>query len=203
MSNGPNKTVELLEQLIESKQNLVDTLNAKGEDSSFDEPFNALVQKAGDYIPKSYIFVDENGNEIPGVLVDQETTFDATENDVREGKTFISDRGARVGEKFIPSYVTHEGYAFVMPNSQFIIKNLEHLYSFTKLQVLICPYATSISNSVATEKVAINTDVYAVNSAKSIAKVTLDSKNQWINLNITNNSGRRYLIRYFTYKEII
>lgn len=202
MSTGPKRTAELLEQLIESKRNLADTLVDKGEDASFEEPFDTLVQKAGDYIPKSYIFVDDNGNEFAGTFVSQETVFNATENDVREGKVFASELGVKTGTKFIPSYVVSEGYTVVTENSEFAIKNLKHLYDFTRLQALICPYANSFAESVSTEKVAINTDVYAANSNESLSKITTDDTNRWIKLNITNTSGKIYLIRYFTYKEI-
>ena len=202
MSTGLDRTLELLEKLIKSKKNLSDRLVAKGEEASFNEPFDSLTQKAADYVPKTYIFTDENGNEFLGTLVSQETIFDATENDVRAGKTFASYFGAKTGTKLIPSYVTQEGYAFVTANSQFVIKMLEELHDYTKLQVLICPYNASIAKSVATEKVVINDGVYAVNSTELLATVTKDSENQHINLGITNDSGNLYLMRYFTYKEI-
>lgn len=202
MSTGLKRTVELLEQLIDSKENLADTLVSKGEEASFEEPFNDLVQKAGDYIPKTYTFIDESGKEITGVLVDQETVFDATVNDVREGKTFASDLGVKVGEKFIPSYVVREGYTVVMPGASFTLKYLGHLCDFTRFQAIICPYTNSIAGSVTAEKVAIDRDVYVVNSSTSLAKITIDNQNGWIDLNITNTSDVRYIIRYFTYKEI-
>ena len=204
MSSGYKRTLELLKQLIASKKNLSDTLVSKGEEAKFSEPFDDLVQKAADYIPKSYIFVDEEGNEIAGALVSQETIFDATENDVREGKVFASELGVKTGEKFIPSYITQEGYSFVTGGSQFEIKSLQNLdrYDFTKLQVLICPYNESIAESVATEKVAINENVYLVNSAEIFSTVSRDTEKKYINLGFKNESETLYLIRYFTYKEI-
>jgi hypothetical protein len=48
-------------------------------------------------IGKTFILVDENGNEITGVVVDKETVFTATDNDVREGKVYASDDGVSVG----------------------------------------------------------------------------------------------------------
>ena len=79
---------------------------------------------------------------------------------------------------------------------------LAALYDYTKLQVLICPYAGNINGSVATEKVAINDGLYAVNSTELLASVMKDNEKQEINFGITNDSGKIYLIRYFTYKEI-
>ena len=153
-------------------------------------------------IGKTFVITDESGNELTGVVTEKEQVFTATDNDVREGSVYASDAGVSTGKKFIPSYVMSEGYTVITSKSEFAIKNLKHLYEFTKLQALICPYSNSFANSVATEKVAINTDVYAVNSTTSLSKVTMDDENRWIKFNITNTSDGIYLIRYFTYKEI-
>ena len=202
--NSAERTLELLQQLANSKKNLATTLVDKGEEASVNEPFDNLVQKAADYIPKSYIFVDEEGNEVAGTLVSEETVFDATPNDVREGKVFATELGVKTGEKFIPSYVTQEGYSVVTGGSQFEIQSLQNLdrYDFTKLQVLICPYNKSIAESVATEKVAINENVYLVNSSEIFSTVSKDTEKKYINLGFKNESETLYLIRYFTYKEI-
>ena len=202
MAGSYNELVDLLENAINAKHNLVNTLVGKGEEATFDEPLNDLIQKAGEYIPKSYIFVDENGNEIPGVLVDHETVFTATANDIREGKVAASALGVVVGEKDIPNYYTREGYSTIPAKSSFILKSLSDLYDFTKFQALICPYNGNMSTSVAVEKVAINEHIYAANDTELIATITKDAQNKWVNFNITNTSGKPYIIRYFTYKEI-
>ena len=203
MAKGPNETAEMLERLIESKRNLVDTLVSKGEEASFDDPFDALVQKAGDYLPKSYILVDEMGAELPAALVSQVTVFDATENDVREGKVFASDTGVKTGSKFIPSYVTTEGYAFIPKGGTFVVDIRDgRLYDFTKFQAIICPYNNAVSKSVSAEKVAINNEVYAVNSTNLLSVITKDNTTKRINLGIINNGEKPYVLRYFTYKEV-
>lgn len=201
--NSAERTFELLTQLVNSKKNLSDTLVSKGEEASVNEPFDDLVQKAADYIPKSYIFVDENGNEIAGALVSQETVFDATENDVREGKVFATETGVKMGEKVIPAYHTSEGYQLITSGSVFKIPlSTLDTYDFSKLQVIICPWAGSLAKSVAAEKVAIDEGVYAVNSTELLATVTKDGETKSINLGITNDSGNLYVLRYITYKEI-
>lgn len=148
---------------------------------------------------KTFIFVDEDGNEINGVVVDQETVFTAGDNDVREGKVYASDSGVSVGTKNIPAYYTMEGIAAIPAGSQFkvSIKN----YEYTKFLALICAFNTLPDNSVATEKVSINGKVYEVGSVQPISTVTIDSENKSINLGITNNEQILYIIRYFTYKE--
>ena len=48
-------------------------------------------------IGKTFVLVDENGNELTGVVVDQETMFTATDDDVIKGKVYASNDGVSVG----------------------------------------------------------------------------------------------------------
>lgn len=148
-----------------------------------------------------YILVDQNGYEVPAVLVDEKKVFTATANDIRLGTVAATEQGVTTGEKVIPSYHTEEGYGLIPSGSVFSIP-MDELYDFTKLQVIICPWAGSIAKSVAAEKVVLDENVYPANSAESLATVTRDSENQAINLGITNESGSLCVVRYFTYKEI-
>lgn len=152
--------------------------------------------------PETYILVTEEGEEFPAVLVDEAIVFDATANDIRLGTTAATQFGVTEGTKVIPSYHTEEGYWLIPSGSAFSIP-MDELYDFTKLQVIICPWVGSIAGSVAAEKISLDEKVYAVNSTESLATVERDSENKEINLGITNDSGSLYLIRYFTYKEIV
>ena len=80
----------------------------------------------------TFIIVDQDGNEIPSVLVDEEIPITATTNDIRKGVTAITNEGVVVGEKEIPSYYTNEGYRAVSKGSRFIIPHAD--YDYTKLQ---------------------------------------------------------------------
>lgn len=152
---------------------------------------------------KSFILETEDGKEIPAVLTSQEVVFDATKNDIRIGKTAATGDGVTVGEKVIPSYHTNEGYKVIRPGSKFTIPlRSMKLYEYTKLQAIICPYNQSLSESVSAEKVAINDNVYEVNSDVSISVIYTDDSNQSIDLGITNNTDKPYILRFFTYKEI-
>jgi hypothetical protein len=53
----------------------------------------------GCYSPmgKTFIIEDENGNEITGIVVDQETVFTATAADIVKGKVAGTDDGVVVG----------------------------------------------------------------------------------------------------------
>lgn len=153
--------------------------------------------------PKTFIIEDSDGNEFKGIVVDKETIFDATLNDVREGKVFANDEGVNTGTKVIPAYHTTETVKYVPigENVTIYLPNLEK-YDYTKLQVIICEYNTSLSDSVSVVKTAILDKVYDVNSVIAIANVIKDSVNKTIDLGITNDTNKPFVVRCFTYKEI-
>jgi hypothetical protein len=193
-----------IERIKAAKQEMATVMTEKG----VTVPSEALIDEyppLADTIepmPDTFILQDENGVEVVATAVSEEMVFDATENDIREGKTAATLNGVTVGTKVIPSYHTREGYRIITTNSQFAITQLEDLYDYSKLQAIICPYNNSIVESVAADKVAINEGVYAVNSTGLLATVTKDSETKSINLGITNESENLYVLRYFTYKEI-
>lgn len=158
----------------------------------------------GKPLVKSYILETEDGQEIPAVLTEQEVVFTATPNDIREGKVAATSNGVVTGEKVIPSYQTCQGSKVVLPGETLSITNLtaNNNYDYTKLQVIVCLYNTTLSDSVAAEVVAIDDGVFNVRSIDSISNVTKDHKNKSIELGITNNFEVPCVIRYFTYKEI-
>ena len=150
---------------------------------------------------KTFILVDEEGNEVTGVCVDNPVVFTAGDNDVRKGFVYAGDDGVSTGTKDIPAYHTSEGYKLIPAGSSVKITGAAD-YDYTKLQVLICTFNTKSSDSVATEKVSINGNVYAVNSSEIISVVTIDSENKTINLGFTNEGETPLIVRYFMYKEI-
>lgn len=152
---------------------------------------------------KSFILEMPDGTEIPAVLVDHETVFTATPNDIREGKVAATGDGVTIGEKIIPSYHTSEFARYIPVGSKFEIPlpNLD-LYDYTKLQVIICRFDTSIKDSVLSEKVAMLDKVYNVGSNDALATVIKDANTKSIDLGIINDSDHPCVIRIFTYKEI-
>ena len=148
---------------------------------------------------QTFILQDPDGNEVPAVLVDQETVFDATENDIRAGKLAATERGVTVGAKDIPAYHTTEGIQYIPAGDAFSLSINQ--YEYTKLQIIICPYNTSMADSVAAEKVCINDGVYAAGSTEVLAEVTTNPATKTIALGITNEGDTPCVMRYFTYKE--
>lgn len=150
----------------------------------------------------TYILIDESGNEIPAVLVDEEMIFNATPNDIREGMVAATETGVTVGEKEIPAYYTTEGVQFITAGSEFkIVIRESDRYDYTKLQAIICPFNTTVADSVAAEKVCINDNLYTTGDTTSLASTSLDHENKAISLGMTNDTDVLYVIRYFTYKE--
>lgn len=160
---------------------------------------------AGCYSPlgKTVVIVDQEGNELTGVVTEQKQIFTATDNDVREGLTYASDDGVSTGTKVIPAYHTTEAVKYIPVGDDVIIylPNLEK-YDYTKLQIIICEYNTSSSDSVLAIKTVILDKVYNVNSTEAISDVVKDSVNKTINLGITNDTDKPFVVRYITYKEI-
>lgn len=152
---------------------------------------------------KTFILTDGDGNEITGVIVDQETIFTAGDNDVREGMVYASDDGVSTGTKDIPAYRTTCGTVGIFPGESFLITNLADYdkYNYTELQCIICKFNTTLNNSTCAEKISLNNKVFPVNSFESESDVVKNSELKAIDFNIKNNSEDIYVIHYFTYKE--
>lgn len=148
----------------------------------------------------AYVLVDDNGNEIPAVFVNNDEAFTATANDIRIGTTAVTEDGVTEGTKEIPSYHTTEGSKVIPVGSSFVLpmKN----YDYTKMQAIFCLFNTSLTDSVSAEKVAINDNVYPVQSTEAEATITKDAEGATVNFGITNTGAVPCLIRYFAYKEI-
>lgn len=152
---------------------------------------------------KTFIITDVDGNELTGVVVDQETVFTASDNDVREGMIYASDEGVSIGTKNIPIYRTSAGMQVIIPNSNFSIPMPEYnSYDYTVLQCMISLMDfDNIDNSINTSMIVLNDGVYEVNSVNKLANISKNISTQSIDLNISNDSENYYIIHYFTYRE--
>jgi hypothetical protein len=161
------------------------------------------IQGNGEVVaPTTLFLVDESGSELAASLMETEVELTATVNDVREGTTVVLEEGLKTGTKFIPPYITSAGYRIIANGKECSI-TLENrnAYDYTALQCIVCASGSNVSKSVSAEKVVINDKVYSVKSTTSEADLKKDSDTKSIRLNVINNSGKPYVIRYFTYKE--
>lgn len=147
----------------------------------------------------TYILVTEDGQEIPAVLVEEATVFDATENDIRAGKVAATDKGVTLGTKEIPAYYSHEGQIVVMPNES--VKIVSQNYNYTKLQAIVCAFNSTLANSVSAERVAISDNVYEVQSTVSLSAITKNETNKAIEFGVVNESSEPQILRYFYFRE--
>lgn len=124
----------------------------------------------------------------------------ATPNDIRVGTTAVINSGVVEGEKVIPAYHTEQGVKLILPNQPLQIKFKDNQYDYTQLQAMTAPYNTSLSDSVAVDKVVINDAVYNTGETTKISIIQKDAENNSINLGITNGD-LPCVVRFFTYKE--
>lgn len=156
-------------------------------------------------IGKTFILVDEDGNEIAGVVVDQDTVFTAGDNDVREGMVYAGDDGVSIGTKNIPAYHTYEGAKVIPAGNTLSLINLDShidIYDYTKMQAIICGFNSTMANSVSAQKIAIADNVYNVQSVDVISIIVKNHDTKTIEFGLINDTGLPLIIRYFMYKEI-
>lgn len=154
---------------------------------------------------RTLVVVDENGNELTGVIVSQETLFTAHDNDVREGMVYASDEGVSTGTKVIPTYNTYQGLRVIPAGSALTLLNQDakiDSYDYTKLQAIVCAFNTNLSDSVGAHYVSIDDVVYAVQSTDSTSTVVKNHDSKIVDFGMVNNSDSTMIIRYFMYKEI-
>lgn len=162
---------------------------------------NQMIEEVTDIMnAATFILVDKDGNEYPAIYVDSDVVFTATENDIRKGYTAVTAEGVTVGTKEIPAYYVEEGFRVITPGSQFSILTSECDYK--KLQAIVCPFDSSLANSVCSEKVVMNDSVYPVASTEVVSTVTKDPSGTRLNLNFNNDAEKPYLIRYFMFREV-
>ena len=149
----------------------------------------------------TYMLVDESGNEIPAVFVENETIFTATENDIRIGKIAANQNGIVTGTKEIPSYRAEEGHVVIKSGKSMDISMFSDMCQYTTLQVIVCGYNTNVEDSVSAEKVVIKDNVYNVGSTVSLSVVSVDAAAQSIKLGLTNTGDSSVVLRFMIIKE--
>lgn len=151
-------------------------------------------------IGKTVEIISDDGIDLMGVVVDQETILTAiASKDIREGKTAITDEGFVVGSKKIPNYHTTTGVRLIQPQSEFNIPLLDD-YDYTELQAMMAPFNSDMDHSVAVNMVVIKDKVYMAGSTDVVSNITKDTENKSILLGITNGDNQS-ILRYFTYRE--
>ena len=151
---------------------------------------------------KTLILEDPSGLEITGVVTENEQVFNATPNDVRTGCVCVTGDGVITGTKDIPAYRTRRGYQIIEDGSNFTVNLPKYdAYDYTQLQCMIAPFNTTVEDSVLVDKIVLNDSVFTIGSTESVSNIIKNAETQSIDFGITNNSGKSYIIFFFTYKE--
>jgi hypothetical protein len=174
------------------------------KDLFINEAKKALARHSGtggESMPSTIILEDNYGVQVAAMLTNEKVRLTANKDvDIRDGTTAITSEGLVTGNKEIPAYHVTEGTK-VIPNNGECKIGIPN-YKYTRLQAIVCSFNTNLSNSVAAEKVVINGKLYPVSSTEVDNIVDIDDETKSIDLGIINTSGKPYLIRYFSYKEI-
>lgn len=167
-------------------------------------PFNDLVEMSAglEVAPTTYILVDEDGNQLAAIASDERVELTAkADTDIRAGTTAITNDGLVEGTKEIPAYQTTQGRRVIKAGEELVIPFYSDEYQYTKLQVIVCAYNTSVSDSVAARMVVINDKVYEAGENTPLATVTVNDAAQSINLGLINNGESSLVLMYMTIKE--
>lgn len=155
-------------------------------------------------MPKTFVLTDKNGNEFTGVVVGERAVFTANAaQDIRQGKVAATDAGVVTGSAIIPNYETYAGQKVVKSGCSYKLDLSDNaIYDYTELQCIICPFDSSMDESVSAERVVIGDNVYGVNSTAVITTITKNKTEKTIDFDLTNTTDIPYIIRFFTYKEL-
>lgn len=155
----------------------------------------------GSSIDSTFIIEDADGNELVGIVVDEEVIFTATENDIRKGTVAATQIGVTEGTKEIPNYRATEGYTVIKPGDDITIKMFSDMCEYTTFQGLICGYNTTPYDSVSTEKVVLLDRIYPVGSTTVLSDISVDSITQSINIGLINNREYSVVVHFMIIKE--
>lgn len=151
---------------------------------------------------KTLILQDPSGIEITGVVTESEQVLTAKPSDVRTGCVCVTGDGITTGTKDIPAYRTQRGYTIIKNGNNFTINLPKYdAYDYTQLQCMIAPFNTTVENSVLVDKIVLNNNLFTIGSTKVVSNIIKNTETKSIDFGITNNSGKLYIIFFFTYKE--
>lgn len=133
----------------------------------------------------------EDGTVLEGVVTDDAPVVDATAQDIRYGKTAITEYGVTVGKYKAQRAMSSS--LLVKPGDACVIQFDDDMYDYAAFQC-------AITASGAIKYASINNKIVSVDGAE-ISTITKDVNTKSINLNFTNDSEDTYEILYTTYRD--
>ena len=191
---------ENLQTLVDQKAAIKSALEEKGK-APTDKlgTYPDLIKELDNEEQISYVLATSDGTQRAYTQLTSKTpiTLTATENDIRQNTSAITDVGYTEGTKDIPAYHSSTGSMIFQAGSSIEVKI--HIYDYSKLQLTLAEYNTSISSSVKVTSSSIDDAVYEAGSTTKLADITIDADTQSIILGIT--ADVKSVLRYFVMKE--
>lgn len=193
-------TADKLNHLLNNKNALKEALEVKGK-----APTDVLGTYAQSILELdneeqvSYVLANADGTQkIYAQLSSKDPiTLTATENDIRQNTSAITNVGYTEGTKDIPAYHSRTGQKIIQAGQEVAVSIPKHNYS--ELQATLSNFNTSINDSVEVVATSIEDSVYEAKSTTKLADITLDDTTETINFGIT--ADVKSVLRYFTMKE--
>lgn len=149
---------------------------------------------------KTITLVNEKGEEITAVVIGKDFIFDATAEDVKEGKTFASDLGVDVGVNEHMHNAQH-GTCLINPGDDFSVTLSENdEYNYAAFQAIIIVSDISAGNSMFANKIVLDNAVYDVASGEKVSDVTKNHAKKSVDFNLVNDTDSVCVVHYITYK---
>ena len=191
---------ENLQFLLDQKQAIKEALTEKGKNPTDElKTYAGLINELENEEQITYVLTTSDSTDRARVIKsnEQSITLTAKCDDIRNGYTAITDTGFTEGVKDIPAYHTQAGQKIIQAGSA-IAFDLDD-YDFTKIQIVLIKYNTSITNSAEVYAATVENALYTAGTTTKIADVTKNDTTQTVNLGIT--AEEKTVLRYFIMRE--
>lgn len=189
-----------LQKVLDYKNAIKDSLEVKGKEPTESlGTYAGLINELDNEEQVSYVLTNANGTKKVFAQLSSKDpiTLTATENDIRQNTSAITNTGYTEGTKEIPSYYSSYGYKFVLAGKEATL--VIHEADYKNLMVTIAPYNSSAENSVAIKYASVDNSMYETNSTSKISNITKDTENEEIKLGVT--VSEKSVLRYFVVRE--
>lgn len=164
--------------------------------------YGNMVGSSGGMLGKTVEILSDDGVDLMGVVVDQETVLTAKPSDIRVGKKAVTDNGVIEGTNTI-NYRTYTASRVILPGESFSIQlDAYNQYDYTKFQGIIVLFSSDYSTNVNTMGITVNDNVFSIETSEKLSDITKNTNTKSIDFNITNSTENIYEVFYFTYREI-
>lgn len=193
---------ENLQTLLDQKAAIKAALENKGKAPTEElGTYAGLIDTLENEEQISYVLTNGDGSARAYAVksAEEAITLTATENDIRQNTTAITDKGYTEGQKEIPSYNTKIGVRVIEANTDIVLPESKK-YDYTEIQATLAIFDTSLSASVQVDRVTVDDALYTANSTTKLADLTKDHENEQVDFGVTNGD-KIAVMRYTIIRE--